>query len=229
MASQPYALPAVLRVSPPRYLHLQPRPRNAADVGAGLVLRDVALEARFEHLVPRHEAVRCELTYGEDSLASRHELLEPRAAFSQRALGLVAACSVEKVEHHQQRGRRHGLGVRVAQPIEPRPELAVEDGDLPVEYESGPGKGTKRCSEIWESSRVINAIATQQADSAAHVPKRKHPPSIHLFLVNPAVTVEGLRYLGGDHRGVLWQVHVALTGWHLGCSVGAHGCKAQEH
>jgi hypothetical protein len=117
------------------------------------------------------------LTYGEDSLASRHELLEPRAAFSQRALGLVAACSVEKVEHHQQRGRRHGLGVRVAQPIEPRPELAVEDGDLPVEYESGPGKGTNRCSEIWESSRVINAIATQQADPPMYLNASIRHPS----------------------------------------------------
>src|SRR4029453_17071085 len=48
---------ARLRMRRARDLRFQPGLRDAADVGACLVLRDVALEAGFEHLAPRHEAV----------------------------------------------------------------------------------------------------------------------------------------------------------------------------
>jgi hypothetical protein len=50
-------------------------------------------------------------------------------------LGLVAARSIQQIEHHEQRRCRHLFRVRLAQPVEPSAELAVEDGYLTVEDE----------------------------------------------------------------------------------------------
>jgi hypothetical protein len=102
------------------------------DVGTRFVLRDVALEAAFQHLTRRHEAARCQPGHGEDPLSACHALLEPRSAFSQGPLGLIAATAIDQVEHHQQGRRRHLLVVGIAQPLEVGPELLVVDRHLAV-------------------------------------------------------------------------------------------------
>ena len=51
-----HSLPPILGISPPGHLHLEPGPRPAADVGAGLVLGDEPVVVAGDHLRPRDGA-----------------------------------------------------------------------------------------------------------------------------------------------------------------------------
>ena len=115
-----HAFPSILRIRPPWDLHLEPCSGHATDVGARLVLRDVALKALFEHFGPCDEAVGCQPAHRGDPIGARHQPLESGPAFSQRPLGLVVSRSIVEVEHTISSGRRpHFFGVGIAQPVEP--------------------------------------------------------------------------------------------------------------
>jgi hypothetical protein len=47
---------------------------------------------------------------------------------------------VQQIEHHEQRRRGDGVGVRLAEPFKPGPELLIVDGYLAVQHERAGGQ-----------------------------------------------------------------------------------------
>ena len=81
--------------------------------------------------------------------------------------GDVAAVEVQQVEDHEERWRRDGRGVGLAQPLEARPQLLVVDHDLAVEHERAGGQLGDRGGQISEAPRVVASVAAHQADALA--------------------------------------------------------------
>jgi len=99
-----------------------------------------ALRSRArDHLGPCLVAVQREPPHRRDQVLVVDDILQPGAAFTERAPGELPAVVVEQIEHHEHRRRGDGVRVGLAEPVEPRPELLVVDGDLAVE-DQGAGR-----------------------------------------------------------------------------------------
>jgi len=80
--------------------------------------------------------------------------LLPGAAITERPGGQVTALVVQQVKRHEQRRRGDGLGVRLAQAVEPRAELLVVDRDLAVEHE----RARRQLREAGCGRQVISSL-----------------------------------------------------------------------
>ena len=187
--------PPVFRISPSGDLHLKPGPRDAADVGARLVLGDVALEAGLEHLSPRHEAI---------GSASRTGKIRSAPATAPRAapVGLAAfAWSGRGPPGTADRrpsagGRRQLVGVW-SRSQSKRDRSCRSRSPLAIEYEHRSGStaiASARSGNLREWSTPFRL--TRRTVGPSLYARIRQPSS--LLLVDPAVPVEGL---ADQHRG----------------------------
>jgi hypothetical protein len=89
-----------------------------------------------------------------------------------------------------------------AQPVEPRPQLLVEDRNLAVEHQAARRQLSDCRRNVVKAAGVVAAVPADQVDAAA-VLVRQDAPAIDLLLVDPAVAVEGRADERGGHRRVL--------------------------
>jgi hypothetical protein len=111
------------------------------------------------HLLPRGQPIRCEPAHGEHQLTSTNDVFKSRAAITERARGQGAAVAVQQVERHVDGRRRDGGSVWLAQPVEARAKLLVEDRRLAVEDQRPRRQRPDRSCEIAEALRAIDAVA----------------------------------------------------------------------
>lgn len=88
---------------------------------------------------------------------------------------------------------------RARQPFEAGDELAVEDGDLPVQHERWELEVGHRGGQIREPAGQIAPVRADEPH-AGGVLVRQHPPAVDLLLVDSAGVVEGALYFGRGHR-----------------------------
>src|SRR5215472_2657176 len=107
-------------------------------------------------------------------------------------LAKVAAGEPEAVKRHEDWGRG-GLVLRaLAQPLEPRDELLVEDANFTIELKRVRCQGSSRRHEPWESPAVITPGSAHELHTRPAL-VGEHPPAVVLLFVDPAVAVEGQR------------------------------------
>jgi hypothetical protein len=131
------------------------------------------------------QAVRRESTHRQHEVAAGDEVLQPGTTITQGARAQVAAVLVQHVESHEERRRRHGVWIWVAQPVEARPELLVEDRYLIVEHQRLHGKARNGGDQIGEALAVVHARAADEAHGLA-VPGGQHAIAVDLLLIDPA-------------------------------------------
>jgi len=99
--------------------------------------------------------------------------------------GDVAAVEVQQVEDHEERWRRDGRGVGLAQPLEARPQLLVVDHDLAGEHERAGGELGDCGGQISEEPRVVASVAADQADALAVLVHEMRQPSTFSSYTQP--------------------------------------------
>ena len=99
--------------------------------------------------------------------------------------GDVAAVEVQQVEDHEERWRRDGRGVGLAQLLEARPQLLVVDHDLAVEHEWAGGELGDCGGQISEEPRVVASVAADQADALAVLVREMRQPSTFSSYTQP--------------------------------------------
>jgi hypothetical protein len=109
-------------------------------------------------LLLRLQPVLREPPHREHQLAVGDDVLHPGAAVTERLSGQVTAVLVQQLENHEDRRRGDSLRVRLPQPVEPGPELAVEDGHLAIEYERSAWQRGNRNGEFWGSAAYVTIL-----------------------------------------------------------------------
>jgi hypothetical protein len=79
-------------------------------------------------------------------------------------------------------------------------QLLVEDRHFAIEHEDVGAELGNRGGELAEARGVVDGVARDQANARA-VLVGEHAPSVDLFLVHPAVTMEGRADEGRRHGG----------------------------
>ena len=79
-----------------------------------------------------------------------------------RPRGDVAAVEVQQVDDHEERWRRDGRGVGLAQPLEVRPQLLVVDHNLAVEHQRARGQLGYGRGLVGEPARSLWASILRQ-------------------------------------------------------------------
>src|SRR3989442_3703444 len=194
-------LPAILFDGPTFLLDLQPPPRRARLVQARLLLGDQALIIPRDHLGPRLEAIPREPSYRQHELAARDDALQSNATLAQRPPDELAPVLVQQIERHQHGRRGDRVRVWFPQPVEARTELLVVDRNLAVEHQGARGQRGDRGRDAGEASRVVEAIAADEAHARTILVRDDAPP-VDLFLVDPALAVERLADVRRGHRRV---------------------------
>jgi len=88
----------------------------------------------------------------------------------------------------------------VPEPLEAGDQRSVEHRDLAVQNQRGRGHGPDGGHDGLEAPSVVDARAADQLHGGA-VLVGHHPPAVHLFLVDPALAMEGPVDQGRLHQG----------------------------
>jgi hypothetical protein len=91
-----------------------------------------------------------------DPVGLGHEILEPGPALAERPAAHVAALDVHQIEHNHHRRGGHLGGLLMAQPVEARAELGIEDRELAVEHQRRHAEALDRRDEVGITSRVVD-------------------------------------------------------------------------
>jgi hypothetical protein len=109
------------------------------------------------------------------------------------------------------------------EPFEARDELAVEDGDLAIEYARGHIQLRDSLHQVGEAPRVIETVPAGEGDLAPGL-RGHHALPVVLLFVDPALAMKGLGQLGGMHQRGGCASRTRLTGHMVSVPLRGTGC-----